>query len=87
MKLAKQGRIHLDLDQVIESNHVIVTFGSFNPIPLHIPPKTLGAYTNTIQCELPKLKQTQVSSQDTLLHLCSDNESMLYSKEGLTLVT
>ena len=61
MKLAKQGRIHLDLDQVIESNHVIVTFGSFNPIPLHIPPKTLGACAGTIQCELPRSKQTQLS--------------------------
>ena len=61
MKIAKRGRIHLDLDEVVESNHVTVTFGSFDPISLHVPPKTLGACTSTIQCELPKLKQTQVS--------------------------
>ena len=43
MKLAKQGRIHLDLDEVAKSNHVIVTFGSFNPVSLHVPPNALGA--------------------------------------------
>ena len=42
MKLIKQGRIHLDLDEVVESNHAIVTFGSFDPVLLHVPPKTLG---------------------------------------------
>ena len=63
MKLAKQGRIHLNLDKVVESNHVIVTFGSLDPTPLHNPPKTLGACAGTIQCELPMSKQTQVSTR------------------------
>ena len=45
MKLAKQGRIHLDLDEVVESNHVIVTSGSFNLVPL----MKLGTCTSTIQ--------------------------------------
>ena len=67
MKLAKQGRIHLDFDEVVKSNHVAVTFRSFNLVPLHIPLKTLGACTDTIWCKLPKLKQTQVPCQDTLL--------------------
>ena len=82
MKLAKQGRIHLDLDEVVESNHVIVTFGSLNPVSLHVPPKTLEACTGTIQCESPKPKQTQMSSRNTLLHFYFDNESMLYNEEG-----
>ena len=86
MKLVKQRRIHLDLDEVVKSNHAIVTFGYFDPVPLHFPPKTLGACIGTIQCELSKSKQTQVSRQDTLFHICFDNESMLYSEEGLTLV-
>ena len=30
MNLSKQGRIHLDLDDVVESNHTTITFGSFN---------------------------------------------------------
>ena len=30
MKLAKQGRIHLDLDEVVELSHATITFGSFN---------------------------------------------------------
>ena len=58
MKLAKQGIIHLDLDEVVESNHVTVIFGSFNPISLYVPPKTLGAYASTIQCKSSKPKQT-----------------------------
>nr|CAN62971.1 hypothetical protein VITISV_032943 [Vitis vinifera] len=45
MKLAKQERIHLDLDEVVESNHATVTFGSFDPVPLNVPPKTLGSCT------------------------------------------
>nr|CAN74397.1 hypothetical protein VITISV_011203 [Vitis vinifera] len=49
MKLAKQERIHLDLDEVVESNHVTVTFGSLNPVSLHVPPKTLGVCAGTIQ--------------------------------------
>ena len=57
MKLAKQGRIHLDLD-VVESNHATVTFGSFDPVPLHILLKKLGACASTIQHKSPKLKQT-----------------------------
>ena len=61
MKLVKQGRIHLDLDEVVESNHATVTFGSLNPISLHVPLKKLGACANTIQCESLKPKQTQVS--------------------------
>ena len=84
MKLAKQGRIHLDLDEVVESNHAIITFGFFNPVLLHVPPKTLGACVVTIQCELPKSKQTQVSCQDTILHFCFDNKSMSYSEKGWT---
>ena len=61
MNLAKQGRIHLDLDEVVESYHVTVIFGSLNPVFLHVPPKTLGAYADTVQCKSPKPKQTQVS--------------------------
>ena len=61
MKLVRQGRIHLDLNEVVESNHAMITFGSFVPILLHVPPKTLGECTDTIQCESPKLKQTQAS--------------------------
>ena len=87
MKLAKQGRIHLDLDEVVESNHAIVTFGSIDPVLLHVPPKTLEACADTIQCESPKPKQTQVSCQDTIRHFYFDNESMSYNKEGWTLVT
>ena len=86
MKLVKQGRIHLDLDETVESNHVIVIFGSFDLVPLHVPPKTLGVCVNTIQYESPKSKQTQVSCQDTILHFFFDNESMSYSEEGWTLV-
>ena len=82
MKLAKQGRIHLDLDEVVESNHVIVPFGFLDPISLHVPPKILGACVGTIQCESPKPKQTQVSCQNTLLHFYCDNESMSYNEEG-----
>ena len=81
MKLAKQGRIHLDLDEVVKSNHATVTFGSLDPVSLHVPPKTLGACASTIQCESSKPKQTQVSCQDTLLHFYFDNESMLYKKK------
>ena len=82
MKLAKQGKIYLDLDEVVESTHTILTFGSFDPILLHVPPTKLG-----IQCESLKPKQAQVPCQDSLLHFCFDNESMLYSEEGWTLVT
>ena len=87
MKLAKQGRIHLDLDEVVESNHATVTFGSIDPVLLHVPPKTLEACTDTIQCESSKPKQTQVSCQDTIRHFYFDNESMLYNEGGWTLVT
>ena len=87
MKLAKQGRIHRDLDEVVESNNVTVTFRFLNPVSLHVSPKTLRARVDTIQCESPKPKQTQVSSQNTLLHFYFDNESMSYNKEGLILVT
>ena len=76
MKLAKQRRIHLDLDEVVESNHATVTFGSFDPIPLHAPLKKLRACTITIQCDSMKPKETQVSCRDGLLCLCSSNESM-----------
>ena len=38
MKIAKRGRIHLDLDEVVESNHVTVTFGLFDPVPLLLLP-------------------------------------------------
>ena len=68
-------------------NHATIIFGSFDPIPLHVPPKTLGACTSTIQCELPKSKQTQMSHEDTIIHFCFDNESMSYNKECWTLVT
>ena len=50
MKLAKQGRIHLDMDEVVESNHATVIFGFLDPVLLHVPPKTLGACVNTIKC-------------------------------------
>ena len=56
MKLAKQGRIHLDLDEVVELNHATVTFGSFDPVLLHVPPKTLGVCAGTIQCKSSKPK-------------------------------
>ena len=69
MKLAKQGIIHLDLDEVVESNHATVTFGFLDPISLHVPLKKLGACANTIQCKSSKPKQTQISCQDSLLHL------------------
>ena len=87
MRLAKQGRIHLDLDEVVESNHATVTFGSFDPIPLHVPLKKLGTCVSTIQCEPLKPKQTQVSCQDSFLRLCSNNKSMSYDEEGWTLMT
>ena len=61
IKLVKQGRIHLDLDEIVESNHATVTFGSIDPVLLHVPPKTPEACADTIQCESPKPKQTQVS--------------------------
>ena len=54
MKLAKQGRIHLDLNEVVKSNHVIVIFGFLDLVSLHVPPKTLGTCTSTIQCKSPK---------------------------------
>ena len=53
MKLAKQGKIHLDLDEVVELNHAMVTFGSFDPVPLHVPLKKLGTYASIIQCKPP----------------------------------
>ena len=87
MKLAKQRRIHLDLDEIVKSNHAIVTFGPLDPVSLNVPPKTIRAYTGNIQCESPKPKQTQVSCQNTLLHFYFDNESMSYNEEGWTLVT
>ena len=61
IKLAKQRRIHLDLDEVVESNHDTITFGSFDPIPLHASLKKLGTCANTIQFKSLKPKQTQVS--------------------------
>ena len=48
MKLTKQRRIRLDLDEVVESNHATVAFGYFYPIPSYVPPKTLGVCANTI---------------------------------------
>ena len=87
MKLAKQGIIYVDLDEVVESNNATVTFGSFDLVPLHVPLKKLGACVSSIQCESLKPKQTQVLCQDSLLHLCSDNKSMSYDKEDWTLVT
>ena len=48
IKLVKQGRIHLDLDEIVESNHATVTFGSFDPIPLHASLKKPGTCANTI---------------------------------------
>ena len=87
MKLTKQGRIHLDMDEVVESNHATVTFESLNPVSLHVPHKTLEACADTIQCESPKPKQTQVSCQNTFLHFYFDNESMSYNEESWTLVT
>ena len=86
MKLAKQGIIHLDLDEV-ESNHATITFRSFDLVPLHVSPKKLGACTGTIQCKSLKPKQTQVSCQDSFLRLCSNNKSMPYDEDGWTLVT
>ena len=48
MKLAKQGRIHLDLDEVVELNHATVTFGSFDFVQLHVPLKKLEGCASTI---------------------------------------
>ena len=82
MKLANQGRIHLDLDEVVESNHTMVTFGSFDLVPLHVPLKKLGTCVSTIQCKAPKPKQTQVSCPNSLLCIFSNDKSMSYDKEG-----
>ena len=49
MNLEKQGNIHLDLDEVVESNHVIVTFEAFDHDLLHGPPKTLGSCISTVR--------------------------------------
>ena len=87
MKLVNQRRIHLDLKEIVESNHTKVTCGSFDPVLLHVPPETLGACVGTIQCESLKPKQTQVSCHDTILHFYFDNESMSYNRECWTLVT
>ena len=87
MKLVNQRRIHLDLKEIVESNHTKVTCGSFDPVLLHVPPKTRGACAGTIQCESLKPKQTQVSCHDTILHFYFDNESMSYNRECWTLVT
>ena len=57
-KRSHNETLHLDLDEVVESNHAIVTFESFDSIPLHVPLKKLGTCGNTIQCESPKPKQT-----------------------------
>ena len=61
MKLVKQERIHMDLDETVKSNHATITFGSFDPVLLHVPPKTLGTCIDTVQCESPKPNQIQVS--------------------------
>ena len=31
MNLAKQGKTHSNLDELVESNHATITFGSFDP--------------------------------------------------------
>ena len=77
----------MNLDEVVESNHDTVTFGSFDLVPLHVPLKKLGACASTVQCKSPKPKQTQVSCQDSLHCLYSDNKSMSYDEEGWTFVT
>lgn len=86
MILEKQGRIHLDLDEVVELNNETITFGSFYPIVLHAPAKTLEAYVGIVLSQSAKLNQIQVSYNGTL-HFCFDNESMLDSEEGWTLAT
>ena len=70
----------MDLDEVMESNHATVTFGSFDPVILHVSHKKLGACASTIQCRSLKLKNTQVSCQDNLLYLCSNDDSMSSSE-------
>ena len=69
IKLAEQRRIHLDQNEVVESNHATITLGSLNHVPLHVPLKKLGACASTIQCESLKPKQIQVSCRDSLLHI------------------
>ena len=59
MNHTKQGRIHLDLDEVVKLNHTTITFGSFNPISSHALPKTPRACFGVALCESPKPKQTQ----------------------------
>ena len=53
-KRSHNETLHLDLDEVVESNHATVTFGLFDHVPLHVPLKKLGASASTIQCESPK---------------------------------
>ena len=77
MNLVKQGRIHLDLDEIVESNYATVTFGSLDLVSLHVPPKTLGACVNTIQCKSLKPKQIQVLCHDSFLCLCFDNINVI----------
>ena len=33
-KRSHNETLHLDLDEVVESNHATVTFGLFDPVPL-----------------------------------------------------
>ena len=87
IKLVEQRRIYLDRNEVVESNHDTITFGSFDHVPLHVPLKKLGACASTIQCESLKPKQTQVSCQDTLLHFYFEMNQMSYNEEGWKLVT
>ena len=47
-KRSHNETLHLDLDEVVESNHATVAFGYFYPIPSYVPPKTLGVCANTI---------------------------------------
>ena len=86
MKLVNQGRIHLDLNEVVKSNHVIVIFGFLDLVSLHVPPKTLGTCTSTIQCKSPKPQQTQVSCQNTFLHFYqskgSPNQVLMITNHG-----
>ena len=77
----------MGLYEIVESNHVTVTFELFDPIPLHVPLKKLGTCASTIQCKSLKPKQTQVSRGDNLFRLCFNDESMSYDEEGWRLVT
>ena len=85
LRLAKKGKILLDLDEVVGSNHATFTFGSPSPTKTQFPlMSTLGAFCKHIQFRtlepvcLPCLEPQEDA----------DIENKLSTKgEGWTLVT